>query len=84
MQVLASVVSQLIGGSPGRGSGVIVDDWIFDTVVKALPEGVTLFAVMDCCHSGSIMDLPFSVRLLPPHTNLANVVADLGSRQLHS
>lgn len=27
-----------------------------------LPEGVTLTVVMDCCHSGSILDLPYALK----------------------
>jgi metacaspase-1 len=41
-------------------SGVIIDDDIRAWVVNVLPPGVRLTAVFDCCHSGSIMDLPFN------------------------
>jgi hypothetical protein len=40
-------------------SGQIVDDEIHDIVCKSLPKGVRLTAVMDCCHSGSLLDLEY-------------------------
>eukprot|EP00747_Dinoflagellata_sp_TGD_P118799 gnl/TRDRNA2_/TRDRNA2_172893_c7_seq29.p1 gnl/TRDRNA2_/TRDRNA2_172893_c7~~gnl/TRDRNA2_/TRDRNA2_172893_c7_seq29.p1 ORF type:complete len:354 (-),score=46.04 gnl/TRDRNA2_/TRDRNA2_172893_c7_seq29:57-1022(-) len=40
-------------------SGMITDDMIGELVVHRLPEGVRLTAVMDCCHSGTGLDLPF-------------------------
>eukprot|EP00656_Telonema_subtile_P057364 TRINITY_DN9410_c0_g1_i1.p1 TRINITY_DN9410_c0_g1~~TRINITY_DN9410_c0_g1_i1.p1 ORF type:complete len:136 (-),score=7.79 TRINITY_DN9410_c0_g1_i1:127-534(-) len=43
-----------------KTAGTIVDDDIFEIVCRNLPAGVRLTAVMDCCHSGSLMDLPFS------------------------
>lgn len=45
-----------------NAAGIIIDDDIFDALVKPLPPGVRLTAVFDCCHSGSIMDLPFTAR----------------------
>lgn len=47
-------------------AGCIRDDVLFQTVVRSLPPGVRLTAIFDCCHSGTILDLPF--------------VADFGSR----
>ncbi|KAG0296605.1 Ca(2+)-dependent cysteine protease [Linnemannia gamsii] len=40
-------------------SGVITDDELHNMLVKALPPGVRLTAVFDCCHSGSALDLPY-------------------------
>lgn len=42
-----------------QSAGMIVDDEIFDSIVAPLPSGAKLTAVMDCCHSGTGLDLPF-------------------------
>ncbi|KAI9456873.1 caspase domain-containing protein [Lactarius psammicola] len=39
--------------------GIIVDDEMHDIMVKPLPPECRLTAVFDCCHSGTIFDLPF-------------------------
>ena len=42
-----------------RKHGQIVDDEILDTFVKPMKKGVTVTVLMDCCHSGTVMDLPY-------------------------
>ncbi|XP_073122738.1 metacaspase-1-like isoform X3 [Henckelia pumila] len=37
--------------------GMILDNYINDTIVKPLISGVTLHAIVDSCHSGTILDL---------------------------
>jgi hypothetical protein len=41
-------------------SGQIVDDVIYANLVKPLPKGCRLTAVFDSCHSGTVMDLPYT------------------------
>jgi hypothetical protein len=43
---------------PGQ-SGQITDDELFERIVRPLPAGCKLTAVMDCCHSGTVLDLPY-------------------------
>jgi len=40
-------------------AGMIVDDFIYENLVVKLPKTTTLFSLMDCCHSGTILDLPY-------------------------
>ncbi|GMH00649.1 hypothetical protein Nepgr_002488 [Nepenthes gracilis] len=43
--------------------GMIVDDEINATIVRPLPCGVKLHAIIDACHSGTVLDLPFLCRM---------------------
>lgn len=43
-----------------RKSGLIRDDELFDTLIKPLKAGVRLHCIFDCCHSGTMLDLPYS------------------------
>ncbi|QSL64404.1 hypothetical protein MERGE_001705 [Pneumocystis wakefieldiae] len=41
-------------------AGYITDDQMHSILVRPLPPGCRLTAIFDCCHSGSILDLPFT------------------------
>nr|TKR90573.1 hypothetical protein D5086_0000232100 [Populus alba] len=43
--------------------GMIVDDEINEIIVKPLSHGVKLHAIIDACHSGTVLDLPFLCRM---------------------
>ncbi|KAL9683003.1 hypothetical protein QQ045_014815 [Rhodiola kirilowii] len=43
--------------------GMIVDDEINQTIVRPLIPGVRLHAIIDACHSGTVLDLPFLCRM---------------------
>ena len=45
-----------------KTAGIIRDDDLFDTLVHPMKEGVTLTCLMDCCHSGTILDLPYTFK----------------------
>lgn len=40
-------------------AGYLVDDELFQVLVRDLPKGAMLHAVFDACHSGSALDLPY-------------------------
>ncbi|KAG8725585.1 Ca(2+)-dependent cysteine protease [Ceratobasidium sp. 395] len=41
-------------------AGFLVDDELHELLVKPLPEGAGLTALFDSCHSGSVLDLPWT------------------------
>lgn len=43
-------------------NGQIRDFSLFNHFVKPMAEGVTVTCVMDCCHSGSVLDLPYTYK----------------------
>ncbi|KAH9598221.1 hypothetical protein LSM04_009452 [Trypanosoma melophagium] len=51
---------QCIAPADFQASGCILDNDINKILVSRLPKGVRLTAVFDCCHSGSMLDLPFT------------------------
>jgi metacaspase-1 len=43
-------------------AGMIRDDDLFKTLVKPLKDDVHLVCLMDCCHSGTVLDLPYQFK----------------------
>ena len=43
--------------------GMIVDDEVNVALVRPLPREVKLHAIVDACHSGTVLDLPFLCRM---------------------
>ena len=41
---------------------MIIDEDLYKTLVKPLGKDVTLFAIFDCCHSGTALCM-FSLRI---------------------
>ena len=45
-----------------QDSGCITDDEIYDNLVKQIPLSCKLFSIIDACHSGTSLDLPYLYR----------------------
>lgn len=42
--------------------GVITDDWLHINLVTRIPQGANLWVFMDCCHSGTMLDLKYNYK----------------------
>lgn len=51
-----------------ESSGPITDDWLYSNLINVLPEGVVLWVLMDCCHSGTMLDLEFNIQCKSVYT----------------
>jgi len=40
-------------------AGQIRDDELFEKFIVPMQSGVTVTCLMDCCHSGTVLDLPY-------------------------
>jgi hypothetical protein len=43
-------------------AGQIKDDVVYTELVGRMPEGSYLTCLLDCCHSGSVLDLPYTFK----------------------
>lgn len=43
-------------------AGQIRDDDLYTSLVCAMSSGATLVSLMDCCHSATVLDLPYKYR----------------------
>jgi len=54
-----------------QSAGQIRDDDLFNTLVGPMKKGVQATCIMDCCHSGSILDLPYVFKADGEQTEMA-------------
>jgi hypothetical protein len=53
--------------------GPILDDEINEAIVRPLVHGVTLHAVIDACHSATVLDLPYQCVVSKSVVNLESL-----------
>jgi hypothetical protein len=51
-----------------QSAGQITDDVLHEHIVGSLPKGVRCWVILDCCHSGTALDLQFKVQVDPDGT----------------
>lgn len=66
--------------------GLIKDDILYEILVKQLPKDCHLFCIIDACHSGTALDLPYlyrtdtGIKQQRDVENLANIIKLSGCR----
>ena len=63
-----------------KTAGVILDDDLYDIFVKGLKPGVHVVALFDCCHSGTMLDLPY---IFKANGEYSKMEIDRGSHQFN-
>merc|ERR1712096_542405 len=43
----------------GKAETLVDDDWLYENFVRGIPIGTETLAMLDCCHSGSALDMPY-------------------------
>jgi hypothetical protein len=70
--------------------GTILDDWLHENLINALPSGVHLFGLIDACHSGTMLDLRYKINkkgrryelINPQSSELSNAMMISGCRDV--
>ena len=52
--------------------GFIIDDIINEKLVKKVPKNVKLTCIFDCCYSGTVLDLKYSLKTQLSRTSIIN------------
>lgn len=60
----------------------ILDDYLYEYFLRELQEGVTMTCLIDCCHSGSLFDLPYQVKVSPNESTSNKIPNNLTTRGL--
>mmetsp|Transcript_17002 Transcript_17002/g.33223 ORF Transcript_17002/g.33223 Transcript_17002/m.33223 type:complete len:401 (+) Transcript_17002:754-1956(+) len=61
-----------------QSAGQIRDDLIFKELVLPVDEGIMLSCLMDCCHSGTVLDLPYMIKASSELDSSAQMEANPG------
>ena len=67
-------------------AGLIRDDTIYNNLVKKIPTDCKLFSIVDACHSGTSLDLPYvyrvdtGIKVNRPEENICHAVKISGCR----
>lgn len=48
---------------------IIIDDWLFNNLISKIPKDVTLWSFVDCCNSGTVMDMKYNYKSLTKFKN---------------